>query len=501
MKSAVITEIIEENLKTIFAYALSRVSNKEDAEDLTNDIVAALLASADKIRNEDAFYGYVWAVAANTYRKFIRNRKRHTSEEIDENIRENEDFTEELARRDDYMVLRREISLLSREYRKCTVAYYFDGLSCSEVAKKFGISLEMVKYYLFKTRKILKEGISMEREFGEKSFRPAPFEFVTIFSGRFNGEYKNLFTRKLPGQILMSAYYTPMTIRELAIELGVASVYLEDEVGMLEKYNLIKPLSGGKYQTNLVIFTEEYTNEFYKTAEKFAIPEMGKILACVKEKIDGIRAIIPRGDKLSESRIMWSLVWPLMRRGIDCFGDYEENTRYSDKDVLYGDSVGVNYGIAYESNDGEYECHAFAGGMMADDHYHGSAADFGILPKNNRYFDIPDKEPFIQRIYKNISGEIAPDLVIITADEESRLYDLLGDEIEMMAELYKKLFECGCRLMRTHAPKGVENQIESKLFHTLLFRTVGFVGGCAVKSGELNLPDFDGPAAIWILEK
>ena len=76
----------------------------------------------------------------------------------------------------------------------------------------------MVKYYLFKTRKILKEGISMEREFGEKSFRPSPFEFRTIFTGVFNQEYHNLFARKLPGQILLAAYYTPMTIRELAIE-------------------------------------------------------------------------------------------------------------------------------------------------------------------------------------------------------------------------------------------------------------------------------------------
>ena len=60
-------------------------------------------------------------------------------------------------------MLRRELALLSREYRECTVAYYFEGLSCAETASRLHISLEMVKYYLFKTRKILREGISMER--------------------------------------------------------------------------------------------------------------------------------------------------------------------------------------------------------------------------------------------------------------------------------------------------------------------------------------------------
>ena len=41
--------------------------------------------------------------------------------------------------------LHREIALLSKEYRECTVAYYFDELSCAEVAEKLGISLELVE--------------------------------------------------------------------------------------------------------------------------------------------------------------------------------------------------------------------------------------------------------------------------------------------------------------------------------------------------------------------
>ena len=247
MQTGNVTQFIEENLKTIFAYALSRVSNKEDAEDLTNDIVLAILKNGDKLQNPEAFYDYVWGIAANTYRKFLRKRERYQqdvhvealqTEKEDSSLEGSgydcfaaeEDFAEKLAddmeRKENEVRLRREIALLSKEHRECTVAYYFEELSCAEVADKVGISLEMVKYYLFKTRKILKEGISMEREFGEKSFKPEPFEFVTIFAENFNREYHNLFRRKLPGQILLSAYYTPMSVRELAIELGVASVYL-----------------------------------------------------------------------------------------------------------------------------------------------------------------------------------------------------------------------------------------------------------------------------------
>ena len=74
MKPISAAEFVEENLKTIFAYALSRVKNKDDAEDLTNDIVLAILQSEAKLKDENAFYGYVWGIAANTYRKFIRKK-------------------------------------------------------------------------------------------------------------------------------------------------------------------------------------------------------------------------------------------------------------------------------------------------------------------------------------------------------------------------------------------------------------------------------------------
>ncbi|MFR5865373.1 MAG: hypothetical protein ACLUFV_09560 [Acutalibacteraceae bacterium] len=50
---------VEENMKTIFAYACSRVPHKQEAEDLAGDIIAALLAAAGRIRSEEALFGYV----------------------------------------------------------------------------------------------------------------------------------------------------------------------------------------------------------------------------------------------------------------------------------------------------------------------------------------------------------------------------------------------------------------------------------------------------------
>lgn len=44
------------------------------------------------------------------------------------------------------------------------------------------------------------------------------------------------------------------------MELGVAVVYLEEEIELLMKYDIIRKI-GDKYQTNIIIFTDDYEKE------------------------------------------------------------------------------------------------------------------------------------------------------------------------------------------------------------------------------------------------
>ncbi len=474
---------------------MSRLKNKSDAEDLTNDIVTAILTSADRIKNDNAFYGYVWKIAANTYKSFLKKRKKQSLGEFCEYISDNKDFADDIISKQDASVLRREIALLSKEYRECTVAYYFDNLSCSQISKKSGISLEMVKYYLFKTRKILKEGICMERQFGEKSFRPAPFEFITIFSGTHNKEYHSLFSRKLPGQILLSAYYTPMSTRELSTELGVGTVYLEDELALLQKYGLITKLSNGKYLTGLVIFTDEFTNEFYKKCEKTTCTILLDIFKSFKAKLDKIRKLCPASKKLLDNRMLWGLIFPLMLEGHRRFEKKHPNA--DGKSKLYDGAFGINYGITESETDKSFSSGAFAGYSRIDEKFYATAADFGILPAKNRYFEGCDMTLFKEKLYAaKDSGSC--EILLLYENERSQILELLSDEITLFEKLYDSFFEKACDIMSMHAPSQTDHSQESIIFGTLFFRTVGFIGGCAVKSGALPLPDFSGPAAICI---
>lgn len=474
-----------ENMKTIFAYALSRVSHREDAEDLAGDIIAAIITCAPSLRNEEAFFGWVWSIAANTTKKFLRQRTKHPTEELDESMADAFDTAEDILRGEEIALLRRELALLSKEYRECTVAYYFRGLSCAQTAEELGISLEMVKYYLFKTRKRLREGFDMIREFGEKSYNPVKFNFVTIFSGKYNPEYRNLFDRKLPGNILYSAYYTPMTVCELAMEMGVASVYMEDEIALLEKYGLISARPGGKYQTNLVIFTREYADELLRTVGDYTKAEIKAILASARENLSEVRALGFPGANLDDNRLLWALLWPLMRWGHD---GYEENhPRAKERSPLYDGASGTNYGVDYDEYSGETGCAAFAGFSGLDEHYAVCFADFGVLPKEMCY---AWKEDAVrEELHAVLSEKAEAKFPLLSRTDMEALENIFAVEIARMTALYERLTADAAELMKVHAPKNPDLPIEQVVSESFFMNNVGLIGWAAVKSGVLTIPE------------
>ena len=286
MDSIKLEQLITENMKSIFGFALTRLGNVNDAEYLTSDILYELIKSAPNLKEEERFYGFMWKIAENVYMDYLRKKSKNASRiaELDENIAdESASALDEIIHKEEMNVLRRELSLLSKQYRDATVLYYIENLSCSEVANKLQISTEMVKYYLFRARKIIREGMSMERLYGEKSYCPNIFEID--FWGTKGGddhEYRDFEKRKIKGNILLAAYYSPVTIQEISIELGVALPYLEDEIKLLvDRQYLV--CNNGKYLTNIPIFTLDCTKTIDGKLKELTEESAQKLIAVADE--------------------------------------------------------------------------------------------------------------------------------------------------------------------------------------------------------------------------
>ena len=130
-------EILEQKIsdisKTIFTYCRSKTSNSEDAQDLCSEILLRLVKNIDSLRDENAFYGFMWSVTHNVYREWYRNKLKNRTEELSE---ENTPSYEIESEEDEKIyLLRRELALLSEKYRKTAIMYYINEMSCSEISK------------------------------------------------------------------------------------------------------------------------------------------------------------------------------------------------------------------------------------------------------------------------------------------------------------------------------------------------------------------------------
>ena len=275
---------------------------------------------------------------------------------------------------------------------------------------------------------------------------------------------------------------------------------MEDEITLLEKYKLISALPGGKYQTNLVIFTSDYTLEFYSKAKELCVSKIGKIISDTKLLLPELLKIGFRGNTLDENHLLWPLLWLIMHRG---HGVFENTLSDSNPDEIYSGATGINYGTDYDESGfdtekeklviKENDCYSFAGYAGINDRYAAAFADFGILPKICHY-------NYNGSLVKDSLDSGKDEYMILTKCELAEVESMLSKQISDMAALYGELKDIAVDLMKQHAPKSVEPIVEKIVGKTLFFRTVGYIGKCAADSGVLMISDEKKPVAVFVYE-
>lgn len=274
--------IQKEYLKPFFAFALNRTNNGNEAEELSQEIVYQVISALSRADEIDNFNAFVWSIAHNTYKRWLNSKHRQnvSMDEIEEFygdiIPDANNFSEIIEDNETINMLRREICMLAKNYRQIIVCYYFDELSCEQISKKLNISLSMIKFYLFRGRQLIREGMNVMREYGEKSFKPSR---LSIY---WHGDWKKtniaqLFKRKLPSNIVLAAYDKPITVSDLSLETGVPTVYLEDEINILVNVGLLQEVVKDKYQTNFFIAKKALTEQIKNQIESYILGYVDKL--------------------------------------------------------------------------------------------------------------------------------------------------------------------------------------------------------------------------------
>ncbi len=485
-------ELVAENMRTIYAWALSRVSDKADAEDLAGDVMVEVIENAHRLRCDDAFFGWFWQIARNTYASFLNKRAKQPMdcESVPEITAD--DTPETLViRNETTAALYRELALLAKNHRNCSVDYYFNGLSVKEIAEKYSITSENVKYYLFKTRKILKEGIAMERQFGEKSFNPTPFELQMFFCGTMTDEFLKLFReRKLPGQILSAAYYTPMSISELCLELGVPTVYLEDEIKILCEYGFLKQ-TGGKYQTQIFLMDDGFYSEVWEKCKKSFKNEAVEITEGLLNKLNGIRDIGFIGNTLDGDLLLWdTLVISLAEA-------YQRIPAAELSQKIARDTTGFCYGLTYDKKlipEIRRTAWALANTYNRED---GQITLFLLFAKNNEYTykGLYHSDEYVNGIVDAYRADHSKtEIPAIYPEEKEKLMELIKEEVDNVEKLIRLCNGVCTESLRSRAPESLEVDEGSTLLATLMF-TMSMIATLCEDAG-LKYPEDKHPGII-----
>lgn len=255
-----------EYMEKLFYFCLKKTGSNTEAEDLASEIALHVVAGLRRGVIPVNFSAWVWTIARNRYATWADQKHKQQATVCDQEVEnlklaDDTDILGDLIHAEDLALLRREFAFISRDYREIVVAYYMDGRRVRDIAHSLSLSETAVKQRLYRARSILKEGMTMAREFGPKSYKPEEVYFCAS-GNQPSGLPWTVVDRQIPKNILLHASNNPCTIEELALELGIAVPYMEEEVTILKNATLLKDL-GGKYITDFFIADRECQLDIY----------------------------------------------------------------------------------------------------------------------------------------------------------------------------------------------------------------------------------------------
>ncbi len=319
-----VEQIITEQVKPVFGFALKRCKSVQDAEDLSQEIVLKAFKALLVKEDVEDMGKFIWTVAHNALSNYYRDSAKSMLgvpiEEVAEQLEapEEPDDSEE---REAVFRLQGEIAYLSKLQRRIVIAYYFENRKQADIAQELGLSVGTVKWHLFEAKKELKRGMDMERTAGELKFNPIKFEGTGFSGSAGTKDINDMFRSCLTQNICYAVKNTAKTMNEIAEMLGVSPVYVEGEVEFLEEYGFLLKQKD-KYIANFEIAeptTEflELEDEMYKAAAKLVAGEVYETLeasgmlndsALLCNQTDGIITLGQEEEKDNRNFLLWALV-------------------------------------------------------------------------------------------------------------------------------------------------------------------------------------------------
>ncbi len=298
--------------KKFFGFALSKCNDMTEAEELAARITCEAYITLRTVENVYNWEGYLHKIASNVYARYVQEQMKHKSDDISEmEVPSEENFESDYIKKEELDLLKREVAWLSKRHREIVLLHYYHNKKLTEIAEILDLPEGTVKWHLSDAKKLLREGMKQVRKQGNLGLEPIKLVHMgNMGSPGPMGDTEAFLNSKLRQNIAYAAYFEPKTIEEIAKELNVSPVFVEDEVIYLEEYGFLDLLPGQRYRTNIYIECLPYeavlqTREMESEIAKLICDEYVPDILELAKNYSKARVYVPDDDM---NYLLWSLI-------------------------------------------------------------------------------------------------------------------------------------------------------------------------------------------------
>lgn len=331
-KQELLKQFDDELLDKLFGFCYARTNDSYEAQELCSDIIFALVKAAHMDGEIANLYAFIWRVARNVYADYSKDRRKRADTFYDGDADEVLQFIADEAEEDDSDELLgavyRRIAFLTKAYREVMIMFYIDGLSTSEIAKRQNTSESAVRQRLFSARQKIKSEVEEMEKTYNRPLTLEKIDYVIWGSGSPAwGDPRTICRRMFSNHIVWLCRKKPMSASEIAEELNVPTVYVEEELEILTEgangqYGLLRKMENGKYAINFILFDKEVIEK----AHALYTEQLPKICETISDYIEKHKDEYLSFPYLNKKVDMNLILWQQLTDMADAFSQNVEST-------------------------------------------------------------------------------------------------------------------------------------------------------------------------------
>lgn len=151
-----INAFVVENKDRVFRTCLAYVQNKQDAEDLTQNVFVKVFDKLHQHKGEAKISTWLIRIAINLSLNYLRDNKKRLQHLDVDSIEIKEEETSPVASKEVKLAVRYAIYRLPEKQRKVFILSFYLNMSYQEIKEVTGFSISSIESLLFRARKRLK---------------------------------------------------------------------------------------------------------------------------------------------------------------------------------------------------------------------------------------------------------------------------------------------------------------------------------------------------------